>query len=128
MSETLSVVSAILCEDVREEVSNKHTLVGVITGDILVGVFPGNIRVAAYIELAATKVGVHRFNLRFSYAGKNPLEMEGQINVLAPGLSAVALQMFTFKAIEAGTLTISVSTIEGSWIELIAREVRIGSA
>jgi len=42
--------NAILCEDVREEIGNKKSLVGVFGGDVLVAHFPAQIKVAFYVE------------------------------------------------------------------------------
>jgi hypothetical protein len=42
--------SAILCEDIRDEVGNKKSLMGVIGGDILVPSFPSTIKFALFLE------------------------------------------------------------------------------
>src|SRR5688500_4908101 len=42
--------NAILCEDVREELRNKKSLMGVFAGDVLVDKFPAQIRFALYVE------------------------------------------------------------------------------
>lgn len=47
--------NAILCEDVREEIRNKKSLMGVFTGDVVVSEFPARIRMAIYLEYAPIK-------------------------------------------------------------------------
>lgn len=42
--------NVLLCEDVREEIGNKKTLVGVYSGDVVVKHFPATLRVAFYAE------------------------------------------------------------------------------
>lgn len=42
--------NAILCEDVREEIGNKKSIMGVFGGDVLVQSLPARIRVAFYAE------------------------------------------------------------------------------
>jgi hypothetical protein len=40
----------ILCEDIREEVGGKRSLMGIFAGDIIVQTLPAQIQLAAYIE------------------------------------------------------------------------------
>lgn len=40
----------ILCEDIREEIGNKKSLIGVLAGDILTGAFPAHLSLAIYFE------------------------------------------------------------------------------
>jgi hypothetical protein len=44
--------NVILCEDIRHEVGNKRTLVGVFGGDVIVPHFPANLRLAVYMQYA----------------------------------------------------------------------------
>lgn len=40
----------ILCEDVRDEIGGKHSLMGVFSGDILIPIFPATIQLATYFQ------------------------------------------------------------------------------
>jgi hypothetical protein len=42
--------AVILCEDIRDEVGNKKSLMGVMTGDILVPAFPATLQIALFME------------------------------------------------------------------------------
>lgn len=42
--------NAILCDDIREEVGNKLSLMGIFGGDILVGEFPAQIQLAIFMQ------------------------------------------------------------------------------
>ncbi len=42
--------NVVICEDVRVEANNKHTLVGVLSGDLYLTIVPGDIDFAAYME------------------------------------------------------------------------------
>src|SRR5271166_2125054 len=42
--------NVILCEDIRDEVGRKKSLMGVMAGDILVPNFPTTIKIAVYME------------------------------------------------------------------------------
>ena len=40
----------IVCEDIRDEVGNKKSLMGVLSGDILVPTFPATVQIAVFFE------------------------------------------------------------------------------
>jgi hypothetical protein len=42
--------NVIVCEDVREEVGGKHSLMGVFSGDIIVSSFPATIQIAGFFQ------------------------------------------------------------------------------
>ena len=46
----MPIVNVIMCEDIREEVNNKKSLMGVIPGDLTLGSLPATIQMAIYIE------------------------------------------------------------------------------
>lgn len=50
MAQTNKFRNVILCEDIRDEVGNKKSLMGVMGGDVLVSSFPATIKVAFYAE------------------------------------------------------------------------------
>lgn len=43
---------AILCEDIRDEVGDKKSLMGVMTGDIVLGSLPSMLQIAFFLEYA----------------------------------------------------------------------------
>jgi hypothetical protein len=45
--------NVILCEDIRDEVGNKKSLMGVFSGDIVVQGFPAQVQFAIYLEYIA---------------------------------------------------------------------------
>jgi hypothetical protein len=47
----------IVCEDVREEIGGKKSLIGVFPGDILVPQFPITLQLALYLEYRPEKMG-----------------------------------------------------------------------
>jgi hypothetical protein len=47
--------NAILCDDVRDEIGNKKSLMGIIVGDILVTSFPATIQMAVFAEYLPTE-------------------------------------------------------------------------
>jgi len=47
--------NVVVCEDVRDEVGNKRSLMGVFSGDITVQQFPAIVQLAVYLEYAPDK-------------------------------------------------------------------------
>jgi hypothetical protein len=46
------IQNVILCEDIRDEIGNKKSLMGIMGGDILVAQFPATLQIAVYFEYA----------------------------------------------------------------------------
>lgn len=46
---TTTLQYAIVCEDIRDEIGNKKSLMGVMPGDILVPTFPATIKIAFFL-------------------------------------------------------------------------------
>lgn len=59
----LQITSRIVCEDIRQEKTNKYILVGVISGDILVQELPGMIALSIYLEGVARESGSVRIRV-----------------------------------------------------------------
>ena len=57
-------VTAILGEEVRPELGNKHSILGIYTGDVLLPEFPANIRLSFYIVFKFIRAGEHKIELR----------------------------------------------------------------
>jgi hypothetical protein len=55
----------LLCDDIRKEVGNKRTVVGVFSGDVLVGSFPAVFPVAIYLHHRAHSTD--EINMEFEY-------------------------------------------------------------
>lgn len=49
--EFATVRNALLCEDVRDEIGNKKSLMGVLAGDVIVAEFPATLKVCVYAEI-----------------------------------------------------------------------------
>jgi hypothetical protein len=57
--------NVIFCEDVRDEVGNKKSLMGVITGDLNVATFPATIQSAVFFEYAPDASDGDKLSVRF---------------------------------------------------------------
>ena len=50
MTELKKFRNAIICDDIRDEIGNKKSLMGVMNGDIFVATFPATIPLAIYLD------------------------------------------------------------------------------
>lgn len=72
----LSVVNAIVCEDIRTEVSNKYILIGVFGGQINLSVSPAVIQLALFLELSPNRVGPVDLEFKIGEGIKGTLHFE----------------------------------------------------
>ena len=57
--------NAILCEDIREELGGKHSLMGIVSGDIIVPVIPATIQVAFFTQYFLSEDESHQLKIVF---------------------------------------------------------------
>ena len=57
--------NVIVCEDLREELGNKKSLMGIFTGDIVVSQFPATVPLAFYIEYMPDKSDTDEISFEF---------------------------------------------------------------
>lgn len=60
---TPNVEAVVICEDVRQEVTGKHTLIGVFGGDMILSRLPLNLRIAWWLQVGA-EAGVYTLQFR----------------------------------------------------------------
>src|SRR5437879_3808001 len=121
--EQLTIRNAILCEDVRQEKSNKFILIGVFANNILVGDTPASVAVALYIE-AVSKVASGELFLRYSGPGEGSAliglnytasqkdaSFDPVITIVAPRIDVLMEKEGTFK--------IELSEDQRSWHTLV---------
>jgi len=65
-SDTLETTAAIICDNVRHEVTGKQILIGVYTGTILVPSFPAALTLALWLEQEPRRTGTVPFSVRLA--------------------------------------------------------------
>jgi hypothetical protein len=119
-------VIAVLCEDVRDELNRKHTLLGVFAGDINVQHFPANLKLAAYLEFRNFPAGKHDFSGEVSYARKPIMKLEGEMEVKSSGTAVLVLPSFILPLAEEGQLEVIVKGAGGKPTTVISSHVSVG--
>jgi hypothetical protein len=80
--------NVIVCEDVREELGGKKSLMGVLGGDIVINALPGAIQLAFYIELEKSPSEGGHISFRISI---DETEVAAAEVTIVPDPSKVAL-------------------------------------
>lgn len=96
--------NVVLCEDIRDELGNKKSLMGVLGADIAVPSFPTTIKVAFYIEYEVQPEDNDSLRATFRFKEAGVLVAEGKFEAAtAPG------RLATF-VIPSGLLTVENET------------------
>ena len=118
--------SAVLCEDIRQEKSEKLIFVGVFSGEIFVEKLPAEIAIALYTPGIALAPGTSDVHLRFSGPGEGKAILtirfatdveRAPLNLIVPRLS---VQMEC-----EGIFRIDVSADKRHWKSLVKRTVGV---
>lgn len=79
LSPDLELRNFILCEDIRQEITNKIIMIGVYSGDILISNLPGSIPLCMYAELDVKAKGEYDVYLRMSGPGEGSFILQTHI-------------------------------------------------
>jgi hypothetical protein len=120
----IKVSNAIICDDIRREVSEKLILIGVYSGSIAIHNFPATLALSLYCEIMAEYEGSREVSLR-AVVGKLPVsQMKFIAEGTPPGQSATLILPplpITFSG--ETKLKFQISTDEKKWITLIEKGV-----
>jgi hypothetical protein len=113
-----------LCEDVREEVGNKKSLMGVFSGDVVVSQFPAQIRVAFYLEYLPRK-GFGDREIQFALTLGNERAAHGviQIEDQSMDVATIIIPQGIAQFTQPGDIVLEVG-VEGEMIEVLRKNVR----
>ena len=120
----LRIGNALVCEDVRQELGGKHSLLGVYSGDIIVQEFKDFLKIAVYIELFPIETGQIELEATFSYDGNDILKAKVEYDfkdIRNPGL--ITSPSFPIPLTKAGAITVN-AICRGQSQVLLRKDVR----
>lgn len=121
-----SIETSILCEQIREEIRNKVSIIGVYSSNIVVGQFPSTFPISLYLELDAQRVGKIELHIRFVTPGPNTVGMKIDGELSTTGRSFIPMPTMPLICAEAGSVVIEVSDDGNVWHKLMTREIQLG--
>lgn len=129
MTRLNSIRNAIICEDIRKEIGNKLTLVGVYSGDIIVGRFPADLWLAFYAEFLPSQSGKIPLQIEMLMGRhRKPLvRVEGAMIVEdASDVAVIALPKFRANFPGPTAFTFRVALDDKKWQVALRKAVRLG--
>jgi len=118
------VLNCVICDEIRQEVTNKYMLIGVYVGDMVLPDFPSHAAISLWIQYRPDRLGEREISFRFN----GPSQEEGK---LAPFASmkvlasidrlsdvAIPLQKMVFTADRPGEVSVEFSEDNENWTEV----------
>ena len=104
----------ILCEDIRDEVGNKKSLMGVMTGDVVVGSFPVVRSVAIFMEYRPNAVDPVRVSFNFRLL-QDDVEVvkAGMVSDIPAGQSANLIMPRALMSVEKEVIFRILGSVDG---------------
>lgn len=126
-SDSFEIKNVILCEDVRQERSNKFTLIGVFSGDVQVESLPANVSIAVFMEGNVRRDGRIEINLRFSGPGDVEAILKTTVVPTRAGEPfTIAVPRLTILMESEGEFHIDVAEGDGDWVPALTKNILIG--
>jgi hypothetical protein len=129
MAKKFKVGNALLADYVGQGNRNKHTLVNVYAGDVIVQKFPVDLAFGVYVELllASTDGAPSEFEVELMFGGKPVLKAKGRVKVEGSGKNTIfVIPMFQLTVENEGQLELKISAEGFNRTTLISKHVSQG--
>lgn len=121
---SFQVRNALLCEDVRQEKTEKFFLIGVFSGDIIISKVPARVAIALYMEGALERAGTTNIQIRFSGPGEGEGIVGAEFATSTDGERVVIpIPRLELLFEEAGTFRVDISDDDHTWVTVIEKKV-----
>jgi hypothetical protein len=90
---SLTVQSAFICDDVRQEINGKLLFIGVYNDEIQIPSFPASLRLTLVLVLTNDEAKTYDMELETTLGGQQILGVEGQIESIKTGKAFAPLQL-----------------------------------
>jgi hypothetical protein len=126
MAKKAYTITAILCEDVRSEIGNKHTIIGTYTGDILLKEFPATFRIAMFSVLKFAKPGKYNCAVKLFFHDGHLADGEIVAEVKEPDENVIfVLPSGLLNASEEGEFRVDMSLNGTKWETVASTTVKL---
>lgn len=120
----ITVEKVVVCEDVRFEMGNKHTLLGVLAGDVELAQFPAVFKIAAYADLVTEHANDETLETRWVFADSAQAGAINQFTSHPPNHVAVIMPTAMLMASGPGILQLEFRLKDQDWVVVEARKVQ----
>lgn len=122
----LKVDTAIMCEFLAESKGNKHTLVNVIPGDLVVSDFPAQLPVAFYFEVTPSVTETADFVIEISFGRKKAAGAKAHVEFTAGKLGVIALPIGLLGTDKPGEIKVSIARDGERAVTLLKKKIIAG--
>jgi hypothetical protein len=121
--------AVIICDEVRTEINGKSIIIGVYSGDIVMGgPPPGMLGLTFYIEFSLKNAGEHSLGFKVEVAGERVFETKSPKLVLTADQTwSVPVGPHPIAIPATGALKLSMRLDEGKWKLIKSKNVRTGT-
>lgn len=112
---TLTVQSAFVCDDVRQEINGKLIFIGVYNEELQVPSFPASIRLTVVMTQVNDEAKVYDFEIEGLLDDQLALGIEGQLDATQVGRSFAPLQLPPLKFDKEGTFKVRFREKKKRW-------------
>lgn len=113
------VISVVMCDDLRKEITGKDILIGVYGGSINVASYPTHIQVAIWMELEVPEIGQFPGHIKIETpSGNPPIDVRFNMEVKEGNTGIVALAGLPVALERDGDIIISAKFGSGEMTEV----------
>jgi hypothetical protein len=123
----LKVRNVVLCEDVRQEKSNKYILIGVFAGDINVSELPARLPLSLYFDGYVTAAGQGNIAIRVSGPGDGSAVINAKYASSDAGPVALSTPRMDVNMECEGIFKVEFSEDNTNWKTMVEKKVRVES-
>lgn len=119
--------NVILCEDIRDETGNRKSLMGVLSGDILVATLPAVIQIALFFQYHPDKNDAEDISIAMRFVDDKIEMMKGKTEGKSTGIITVAIPKGVATFEKETTFRVLVSVNGGAEEEILTKKVLVGA-
>ena len=120
-----TIVSAIMCEDIRQETSGKFSLAGVLGSGLDIAALPGNAAIGLYAEVRFPELGPVESQFRIVDSSDNEL-VKGTLKLNVPNLDVAPLILgpFQLRIVRDGEVKVQWKAADADWMTVKSLMIR----
>jgi len=127
-----TALAALVCDDVRNELSGKEILIGVFADNVYVGGIPANLGVCLYLRALFARTEVS--NIKFRVLGPSGIQVTPEASIPIPGppdlafVTSIVVRGVNFQAQAEGRYEFQWQPPEQEWETVTSLRIKKGNA
>lgn len=120
----IEVETALLCDQVRQEVNGKLIAIGIYSSSVVLGTFPAVAHFTVLARIRTDTPGTHTLNLRVKLGDEVQHEVEGQLEVRAAQADWLPIPLQPVQFMVPTSLSIEQQVQGGDWVKFLRTDVQ----